>query len=97
MDGISQSPAGGDPLAVVPVPEPAPAGPSPRRLRLFGALAFAITAILSTAIPAYTFRLHQADLSVPLVYAHDSFPIMCWVKTITVEGWWTTTDRCGAP
>lgn len=81
------------------VPASTPASPRPNRkvTVLLALLAFATTGVVSFGLIAKRVALWKADMVVPFEYAHDSFLIHCWVKTLVDTGWWMTTDRCGAP
>lgn len=89
--------------AVVPTPAagpthtPAVTRPSAKLGTLLAVVAFLSSGLVSLGLAAKRFEVWKTDWVVPYRYAHDSFLIHCWVKTLADTGWWLTTDRCGAP
>src|SRR5438034_6838047 len=60
-------------------------------------LTYLATPLLALAVAVLVMRLWRADLTVPLAYEHDSFPVLMWTKTIIDNGWWLTNQYVGAP
>lgn len=60
-------------------------------------LVYTVTLVLALGFAFLVLRLWQADLTVPLAYEHDSFPILTWTKTLIDNGWWLTNPYLGAP
>jgi len=72
-------------------------GPTADRLRVRLAWCSAVAAV-TVAYLTYNFRLHHADLSVPLCQPrNDSVALLSLVRTVQEDGWPWLPSRLGAP
>lgn len=103
---MTERTGGGSPVVVPSTIPDVPTTPTPstpiaptsrRRSVLVALLAFTCTAVVSFGLLAVRLELWKADLKVPFHYGHDALIMQAWITTFADTGWWTTTDRAGAP